>query len=556
MAARLNGRSSSAAVPTTPGQRNALPAGLKTGMEALSGIALDDVRVHRNSAKPEQLQAHAYAQGNEIHLGPGQDEHLPHEAWHVVQQKQGRVRPTERPRGGIALNTDPRLEHEADMFARKAGNLAQTAAAVPRPLSASPGTAQAKLKVNANDANADDLEKAWETVDKSGIDPSRYRAVYAVLAAWVKDKVTDRPEYPDWQKAFDAAVLAAPQPEVPSEESRRCVEAVEKMNSALLVPIIGEEIHAEPGPALEAYAKDVLQQLVTSLEKAKRDNEGIKKALRESIWVTFGKFYMLEDRETSTPYTLGTTVKSTNIFGFKVHFMRGTDESDENMVAEFIGRIHKAITGISPEEIATQAFDNFTGIAQGALDLKDKTTGKPSKKKVNTAAVKNVASSVTRERILMHTQRVVSRWQAAANGNIHVIVRRAKLKTAFGLSSVSGRATPDNLMGAKPASHGSMDEEQKQGSAPREYEETNKEGLDETQRVDINLDAMGSPEEFANTFAHEVAHSIGFNPTGMDNSGHLPDNMEYASDENGLGPKLLFDAYYFEMLMARLRSRS
>ncbi|MEL6127089.1 MAG: DUF4157 domain-containing protein, partial [Pseudomonadota bacterium] len=33
----------------------------------------------------------AYAQGSNIHLGPGQDQHLPHEAWHVVQQRQGRV---------------------------------------------------------------------------------------------------------------------------------------------------------------------------------------------------------------------------------------------------------------------------------------------------------------------------------------------------------------------------------------------------------------------------------------------------------------------------------
>lgn len=32
------------------------------------------------------LQAHAYAQGAGIHLAPGQEQHVPHEAWHVVQQ--------------------------------------------------------------------------------------------------------------------------------------------------------------------------------------------------------------------------------------------------------------------------------------------------------------------------------------------------------------------------------------------------------------------------------------------------------------------------------------
>ncbi|HAP61901.1 MAG TPA: hypothetical protein DCR93_21180, partial [Cytophagales bacterium] len=36
--------------------------------------------------------------GTDIHLAPGQQKHLPHEAWHVVQQKQGRVKPTLQPK--------------------------------------------------------------------------------------------------------------------------------------------------------------------------------------------------------------------------------------------------------------------------------------------------------------------------------------------------------------------------------------------------------------------------------------------------------------------------
>jgi len=55
---------------------------------------MDHVQVHRNSSKPAQLNAHAFAQGSDIHLAPGQEQHLPHEAWHVVQQAQGRVKPT------------------------------------------------------------------------------------------------------------------------------------------------------------------------------------------------------------------------------------------------------------------------------------------------------------------------------------------------------------------------------------------------------------------------------------------------------------------------------
>ena len=70
-----------------------LPDRLKAGVESLSGLAMDDVRVHYNSAKPAEVQALAYTQGTDIHVGPGQEQHLPHEAWHVAQQKQGRVSP-------------------------------------------------------------------------------------------------------------------------------------------------------------------------------------------------------------------------------------------------------------------------------------------------------------------------------------------------------------------------------------------------------------------------------------------------------------------------------
>jgi hypothetical protein len=103
-----------------------LPDNLKSGMESLSGLSLNDVKVHRNSDKPAQLQAHAYAQGTNIHLGPGQEKHLPHELAHVVQQKEGRVKPTVQMKGNTNVNDDPSLEKEADVMGAKA--LAATAA--------------------------------------------------------------------------------------------------------------------------------------------------------------------------------------------------------------------------------------------------------------------------------------------------------------------------------------------------------------------------------------------------------------------------------------------
>jgi len=100
--------------------KTGLPDNLKAGVETLSGMAMDDVMVHYNSHKPAGLHALAYAQGTNIHVSPGQEEHLPHEAWHVVQQKQGRVKPTMQIKEGTRVNDDKGLENEADVMGRKA----------------------------------------------------------------------------------------------------------------------------------------------------------------------------------------------------------------------------------------------------------------------------------------------------------------------------------------------------------------------------------------------------------------------------------------------------
>ena len=103
---------------STAENRTGMPDQLKNGLEQMSGFDLSGVRVHRNSSKPAQLNALAYAQGQEIHLGPGQEQHLPHEAWHVVQQMQGRVKPTMK-LDGVGINDDVALEREADVMGAK-----------------------------------------------------------------------------------------------------------------------------------------------------------------------------------------------------------------------------------------------------------------------------------------------------------------------------------------------------------------------------------------------------------------------------------------------------
>jgi uncharacterized protein DUF4157 len=100
--------------------KTGLPDNLKSGVESLSGYSLDDVKVHYNSDKPAQLDVHAYVQGTDIHIAEGQEKHLPHEAWHVVQQHKGRVKATKQLKDNTVINDDKGLEEEADILGVKA----------------------------------------------------------------------------------------------------------------------------------------------------------------------------------------------------------------------------------------------------------------------------------------------------------------------------------------------------------------------------------------------------------------------------------------------------
>jgi len=115
---RAAARTEPAATPAAPSRSN-LPGWIKAGTERLSGFAMDDVRVHRNSVEPARIGALAFTKGSDIHVAPGQERHLPHEAWHVVQQKQGRVRATTQLKG-VAVNEDAALEREADRMGEAA----------------------------------------------------------------------------------------------------------------------------------------------------------------------------------------------------------------------------------------------------------------------------------------------------------------------------------------------------------------------------------------------------------------------------------------------------
>ena len=92
----------------TPERQAPLPPRLQSAIEHLTGIDMGDVVVHANTGLPGQHGAHALTLGNRIYLDTRSEKILAHEAWHVVQQKQGRVVPD----GQEGLTIDDGLERE------------------------------------------------------------------------------------------------------------------------------------------------------------------------------------------------------------------------------------------------------------------------------------------------------------------------------------------------------------------------------------------------------------------------------------------------------------
>jgi hypothetical protein len=168
-------------------------------------MSLDNVKVHYNSARPAHLNALAYTQGSNIHVAPGQDQHLAHEAWHVVQQAQGRVRPTMQMKDGVAVNDNEALEREADVMGVKA--LAPAAELQSGPEAKE--TLQRKLAVA--ERTEPEQGNAMEHMPKSPSDPQpggHAAQPYAMPATAQLRVITFDNEKEDAEVQYSAAVLA------------------------------------------------------------------------------------------------------------------------------------------------------------------------------------------------------------------------------------------------------------------------------------------------------------------------------------------------------------
>jgi hypothetical protein len=346
-AARQLAAMGNAATSSRP-NRTGLPDRLKAGVEALSGLPMDDVRVHYGSPRPRQLQAHAYAHGSDIHLAPGQERHLPHEAWHLVQQRTGRVRPTVRV-GGVDVNDDTGLEQEADRMGQKAASPSADAvraadaspagiagAAQFKPVSAAAGSGvvqrvsaetvgkvmfalqdllkkfQARLTTSlaADFADSSQADKMWAHLDRARAELNRLVAGGKVVPADPRSFDFDRnaPIYGRGGKIYVTDDFVG--------EDRSLTEQANMLLQLLLPDIPDEELLEmleAPKEGAEPDDEEISLRSGIKLFRAVKATaarsyilSGLQRVSNQDNWTELGRgFYTSPDREGAEVYSLG-----------------------------------------------------------------------------------------------------------------------------------------------------------------------------------------------------------------------------------------------------------
>lgn len=172
-----------------------MPPLVQRKMESSFGEDFSDVNIYANSSQSKDLNAHAFAKGNDIHFAPGMynpesqkgQELLGHELTHVVQQRQGRVQPTVQKKG-LGINDDAGLEKEADVMGEKAakgeqllvGNSLSTQNSDRMPI-------QMKKKEDVLKSVSDYNEEIASASQQYGIEEKQLKAIIAVESAGIKD---------------------------------------------------------------------------------------------------------------------------------------------------------------------------------------------------------------------------------------------------------------------------------------------------------------------------------------------------------------------------------
>ncbi|MGB1206180.1 MAG: eCIS core domain-containing protein [Chitinophagales bacterium] len=178
---------------------NGLPTEVQMKMENSLGADFSNVNIHKDSKSATDVGALAYAQGNDVHFAPGQfkpntqagQELIGHELTHVVQQREGRVKPTTQAKG-LPVNDDKSLEKEADDMGKMAAQGKFESALISNKTNnqnkviGQRKVAAAIQKKTVDIVNYDKLaDKIYKAIDGLGTDEE---AVYSALSALKNEK--------------------------------------------------------------------------------------------------------------------------------------------------------------------------------------------------------------------------------------------------------------------------------------------------------------------------------------------------------------------------------
>ena len=264
---------------TLPVQRKENSGGLSNdlvnGFQASTGHDLSDVNVHKNSSKPSKVGALAYAQGNDIHLGAGQEQHLPHEAAHIVQQREGRVKPTTEV-AGKPVNDNAGLESEADRMGdiaqRKVGETVQAKMSDGHATGVTMQRFQAPIH---SVLDAEDIDAIAQQVNKAiaglGTDEE---GVYVALQKLNRDPIEIAKLKTKYKADYKQELEAAIRGDFSSTELVLALELIGIKDDAAAVDTIASAI-----PTTTAQWDTLIARLETAMNGAGTDEEAIYASL-------------------------------------------------------------------------------------------------------------------------------------------------------------------------------------------------------------------------------------------------------------------------------------
>ncbi len=281
-------------------------------MERAFGQDFSKVRLFPDSRRAADMGAVAFTQGSDVHFSPGSwQPHsaagqalLGHELAHVVQQRQGRVKPTGRI-GGAPLNDSPTLEQEADrMGARAAAGQHAIASSGLASADGGAGVVQGVFPDNwIQEVNPDVKVPAWRATRNEW---RNIKGVFTLLSReflrshrdnkdylWIKRQksghvyLVDKATAADASRWLDVDVHTPnsyyytprfPKPEVPESLANRrgrggnneSVLASRPMSGNLKRPFISEDSSAENRAFVSEGKKSVGKERVTLLQERER----------------------------------------------------------------------------------------------------------------------------------------------------------------------------------------------------------------------------------------------------------------------------------------------